>query len=458
MKPELHLLGDHLHRLVKLALDTGEAATVEEAEALFAGYQLAVAVGADAARNATHQAALLTIVNAAGRSVLGGVFVTGDLDMPLATPFPGASTLAEAVMQLGGSFEAAAPGAPTLVLGDAALPDDVGFSLRVTFDGWSGGVIPLRHGHRLAERSGYAPAGVLAGCLGVSEAFQHLRRSNPAAGRRRVGFSLWRPEMSWLDEVARGPQLSALPSSAWLIGLGNLGQAYLWTLGLLPYAEPGRLQLVLQDFDVLAPSNESTSLLTAPGLVDYRKTRAMAAWAERRGFVATIVERRFRPDFRVAEDEPPVALCGMDNALGRAALEEVGFSRIIEAGLGKGVSDFLALRLHTFPGPAHARDIWGDVAVERADLLDRPAYRALRKQGLDECGLTLLAGRTVGAPFVGGVAAALAVSELVRLASGAQSYELIDAHLKAPEHRTVLAQSEGFRFNPGITEPQSVAR
>lgn len=457
MKPELHLLGDHLHRLVKLALDTGEAATLEDAEALFTGYRLAVAVGADAARNATHQAALLTIVNAGNRSVLGGVFVTGDLDVPLATPLPGASTLAEAVTLLGGRFAAPTPGAAMLVLGDAAPPDHGGLALRVTFDGWSGGVIPVRDGHRLAERAGYAPAGVLAGCLAVSEAFQHLRHSNPAAGRRRVGVSLWRPEMSWLDEGARGPEISALPSNVWLIGLGNLGQAYLWTLGFLPYAEPGRLQLVLQDFDVLAPSNESTSLLTSPALVGQKKTRAMAAWAERRGFVTTIVERRFRPDFRVAEDEPPVALCGMDNALGRAALEEVGFGRVIEAGLGKGVSDFLALRLHTFPGPVRARELWGGVVAETADLADRPAYRALRKQGLDECGVTLLAGRTVGAPFVGGVAAALAVSELVRLASGARGYELIDAHLKAPEHRTVLAQPKPSGFNPGITEPQHVS-
>ena len=40
-----NLIADSLNRLVKLALDTGEAASIEEAIQLFAGYRLAVAVG-----------------------------------------------------------------------------------------------------------------------------------------------------------------------------------------------------------------------------------------------------------------------------------------------------------------------------------------------------------------------------------------------------------------------------
>lgn len=457
MKHDLDQLGDNLHRLVKLALDSGEAETLEAAQALFAGYRLAMAVGPDAVRDATFQAALLTAVNAARRSFLGGVTVAGDLDVPLAAPFPGAGSLAEAVARLGGTTRPAAPGTPTVVFGDAPAGPPGTFAVRVTFDGWCGGVVPLSDGMRLPERAGFAPAGVLAGCMAVSEAFQHVRGSNPAAGRRQVGLSLWRPELSWSDPGARGPRVGLLPSRAWLIGLGNLGQAYLWTLGFLPYADPGQVKLVLQDFDVLAPSNESTSLLTFPEMLGCRKSRAMAAWAEARGFGATLVERRFRPDFKVADDEPAVALCGLDNALGRAALEQVGFGRLIEAGLGKGVKEFLALRLHTFPGPVAAAELWGgDAAAEAATLLDQPAYKALRKAGLDQCGLAQLAGRTVGAPFVGGAAAALVVAELVRLANGAHGYQVIDAHLRAPEHRSVVPQAAAIGFNPGGTPAQDL--
>src|SRR5262249_47178549 len=153
--------------------------------------------------------------------------------------------------------------------------------------------------------------------LAVSEVFQRLR-GHAMAGRRAVGLNLWRPEQDWRTGEP-GPALTRLPAAAWLVGLGNLGQAYLWTLGLLPYPRDGA-DLVLQDFDVLARSNVSTSLLTSAELVTARKTRVMAAWAERRGFRTAIVERRFAADFHISDHEPRVALIGVDNALARQAI------------------------------------------------------------------------------------------------------------------------------------------
>ena len=42
---------DKLHRLVKHALDSGAAASIAEAEALFAGYRLALRIDEEAARD-----------------------------------------------------------------------------------------------------------------------------------------------------------------------------------------------------------------------------------------------------------------------------------------------------------------------------------------------------------------------------------------------------------------------
>jgi len=446
------LIADRLHRLVKLALDTGEAASIEDAEKLFSRYRLAVMAGADTAVSQTRQAALLTIVNAGRRSLLGGVEVEGIADMPLLLPIAGCSTLAEAVAALGGrGVTETARDAPLVVIGEGAADTAQPFAVRTTFEGWSGGVAPMDTDIRLDERHEFVPAGVLAGALAVAEAFQHLRGSQPAAGRRLMGLSLWRPELDWRDGAASGPVVHRLPSALWLIGLGNLGQAYLWTIGLLPYAAPGDVQLVLQDFDVLAESNDSTSLLTRRGLEGVRKTRAMAAWAESRGFLASIVERRFAADFRVGREEPAVALCGVDNALARGALEDVGFGRVIEAGLGNGTSDFLGFRTHVFPGTRRARDLWSGDGGDRGVRIDLPAYQALATAGLDRCGLTQLAGRTVGAPFVGAIAAAMVVGELLRLVNGAHNYELMDGHLRDLTHRSVVAGRGLPPFNPGST-------
>ena len=444
-----------LHRLVKLAVDTGQAATFQQAEQIFAGYRLGIEVGPDIAYTATGQAAVLTAVNCARRCFLGGVEVFGPMDAALLVPWGRSRTLGEAVADLQGTVvDAVTPEIPRIVVGDAGAEALGPFAVRATWEGWSGGALPLDDGRRLAERTEFTPAGVLAGGIAVAEAFQHVRGDNVLAGRRAAGLSLWRPErrVDWLA-ADDGPRATYLPARLWLIGLGHLGQAYLWTLGLLPYAEPGDLHLVLQDIDVLTEANDSTSPLTGQALIGLPKTRAMAAWAEARGFKTAVVERRFSPNFTVADDEPRIALCGVDNALARAALEDVGFARVIEAGLGKGTQEYLAFQLHTFPGAATAHQLWDrriETVAETHDLIKRPAYRALAAAGLDACGLTQLAGRTVGAPFVGMVTAALVVAELMRLSLDAHRYEALDGSLRTLDHRTAVPAAESEPFNPGV--------
>ena len=446
-------IGDSLHRLVKLAMDTGEAESLEEAQKLFKGYRLAVSVGEDTGHSQTLQAALLTIVNSARRSLLGGIEVEGVDGMDLLVPVPPYRSLEEAVAGLGGRVvPSLGRGAPLVAVGNAKPAIRSPFAIRVTFEGWSGGILPLDHDDmRLDESQEFTPAGVLAGALAVTEAFQFLRGNQPVAGRRAAGLSLWRPELSWLDRSASGLAIDRLPSTLWLIGLGNLGQAYLWTLGMLPYAVPDEVQMVLQDHDFLADSNNSTSLLTYPELIGMRKTRAMARWAEQRGFRTAIIERKFKPGFRVHDDEPSLALCGVDNEPARNALEDVGFAKVIEAGLGSGTDDFLGFRMHVFPGGHRAKDLWKPVGANRVARTDQPAYEKLAASGLDQCGLTQLAGRTVGAPFVGAMAAAIVIGEALRVVNGAHGYDLIDGHLRDLKQLAAIGASDEVSLNPGST-------
>ena len=444
---------DSLHRLVKLAMDTGEAESVEEAEKLFMGYRLAVSVGDDVGESQTHQATLLTIVNCASRCLLGGIEVEGIAGMDLLVPIPPYRSLEEAVRGLGGHVvQSVCLESPLVVVGDALAKSQCSFAIRTTFEGWSAGIVPLsRESFPLRERHEFTPSGVLAGALAVAEAFQFLRGSYPMAGRREVGLSLWRIEKHWRNNTAHGPAIERLPAALWLVGLGNLGQAYLWTLGMLPYATPNEVNLVLQDCDFLTRSNNSTSLLTNCKLIGMRKTRAMSDWAEQRGFKATIIERRFDSDFRVRTDEPALALCGVDNAKARRVLEDVGFVKVIDAGLGGGTHDFLGFRTHVFPGVRRAREVWNQVNVNSDVQIDLPAYKQLAAFGLDRCGLTQIAGRTVGAPFVGATAAAIVIAETLRTVNGAHSYDLIDGHLRDLKHLMPVLAENQQPFNPGTT-------
>ncbi|HEX9990493.1 MAG TPA: thiamine biosynthesis protein ThiF [Chloroflexia bacterium] len=454
-------LGDELHRAVKLALDSGEAASLREAEALFRRYRLRIDVGPDVLQSPTRQAAVLTSVNTARRCFLGGVKVTGALDAPLLVPWRSCRTLRDAIIDLQGTVSTDADetteGIPRIVVGDTTRSyAHAPFAVRATFDGWRGGAVPLADGIRLPEQQEFTPAGVLAGAMAVSEAFQYVRGGNPHAGKRVAGMSLWRLEdTSWLTSSDSGPSLTYLPTRLWLIGLGHLGQAFLWTLGFLPYAQPAEVQLVLQDYDALVAANDSTSLLTTSALIGQRKTRAMARWCEQRGFGTVLIERRFANNFQVDGDEPQLALCGVDNAAARAALELVGFKRIIEAGLGKGAQEYLAYQVHTFPASRSAKERWGSAVTAPADeaLLAQPAYQALEHAGVDRCGLTLLAGRSVGSSFVGAAVSTIVIAEVLRMLAGEHSYEVVDGTLRSPKGReAILSEGNLEAFNPGSTD------
>ena len=443
---------DKLHRLVKQALDSGAAASIAEADALFAGYRVALRIGDEAARDRHHQAALLTAVALARRVFLGGVSVAPLPEAPLAVPLPFDVTLEDAIVALGASVGEPAAGTPVIEIGGAPSARRAPFHVRAVFAGWRGGIVPAPAEAALVPAPVMALAPMLAAALAVNEAFLYVSGHVGVAGRRAVGLSLWdpAPACDWLSATVTEPVLSLLPARLWLIGLGHLGQAYLWALGLLPFARPQDLSLFLQDIDIITPSTESTSILSDSTLINIKKTRAMAAWAERRGFSTVIHERLFDASFRRQDDEPAVALCGLDNGAGRQALDQVGFDFVVEAGLGRGHRDFWAIRLHTLPASRPASQIWRSAQADD-QVEDRPAYKGMLASGaLDRCGVTLLAGKAVGAPFVGAVAATLALSEVLRLLQGGVVHELIDLDLKAPEYRSAVPTPQDFSaLNPG---------
>ena len=110
------------------------------------------------------------------------------------------------------------------------------------------------------------------------------------------------------------------------------------------------------------------------------------------------------------------------------------------------------MRLHVLPGRRAAADIWKQTN-EGENVEDRPAYNKLMEQGvLDRCGMTLLAGKAVGAPFVGSIAATLVLSEVLRLLHGGAVSQLIDVDLLSLEQRLVSPHPNDFtNLNPGFS-------
>lgn len=448
---------NELNRTAKILLDSDQASDIKDAYRRLEDLVLQVEVGPDIASDLAAQAALLTTLNTGHRAMLGGVEVAIASNPELTLSWARGRTMADAIGEFGGTVvDGLDPSLPTLRI---AMPSPCRqhqrrLQLDLTWNGWCGGV---------TEAVGAEPcepaiplAGVVAGALGVSEMFQHMLGS-PVAGRRTVGLSLWRPDLDWRSPEALGPALQYLPNGIWLLGLGHLGQANVWSIGCLPYERPKELKVFLVDFDVVVEANRSTGLLTTQADVGRPKTRVVQTCLEALGHRTRLVERRFDEHVIPHETEPKLALAGFDSPEPRRALGEK-FWRVVDAGLGAGSTGYLDMLIHAFPS-----QLTPEIAFPDAEPVERrlvPAYEAEISHRIDkgeqpgdaQCGVVELAGATAAASFVGAIAGALSVADPLRILHDGQQYASINLDLRSPGAKlTAFTEGVSQPINPGYT-------
>jgi hypothetical protein len=298
----------------------------------------------------------------------------------------------------------------------------------VTFDGWIAKVGPAHDVPRLPQREYFPVAGIMAASLALSELFLSFAGIGIEATRRTVGMSLWRPDLDIGDAEALGIPVEFLPREFWVLGLGHLGNAYVWSLATLPYADPKAVEFALFDFDKVEKDNVETGVILTMDFLRRFKTRACDAWLGRRGFGTRLVERRFDGTFRLQDGEPALALCGFDSNPARRDLPAAQFRRVIDSGLGGTADNFDTISFHTLPNPRPPDELWPDLSKKEEEKLaayhermarENPGYVQL---GGDDCGRRDLAGKSVAVPFVGTSAASLVVAEAVRLLHDGPAY------------------------------------
>jgi hypothetical protein len=425
---------DRFDRVVKLLVDAGDAPTFAAAAELLRTYRIQITADARACADPAWQAALLTAVNTGVRAVHGGVRVRLDADPIVQAPWARGRRLSAALRELGaGGLERAHDDVPTIVFGDdAASRTQSGRApiLRPIAGRWTAELALERIG--AGQTTPSVLGAVLAANLAVSEAFQWLR-GNAVAGEREIALSLWDPEGG-----AEGPPIAVLPAETWLLGLGHLGQAYAWLLGLLPYPIDGNRNLVLQDDDRVSEANRATSLLHRAKHLGMRKTRLVGAALEPLGWDARLIEHRYHGGRLHALGDPGVLLSGLDNPQARHVLDEFGMALIYDAGLGAGPDGYLGMTIRRLPGGGASRTIWPTAPPPAPTPSGaREAYAALEVTSGDRCGVERLAGRTVATSFVGSTAACWVIGSLLRELHGGQAFGLIDYSLRDPA--TVLA-------------------
>jgi hypothetical protein len=423
---------DRLDRTVLIAVHDGTAPTIEAAEAAHAATGVVLVADDDVCTSTNGQAAVLTAVTTAIRAF-------GNVETVLANPHARVSAGLSRGNRLSTAIEAggarlitpeaastACSSWPTVLIGATtaapARPLDCAPVLRAHWTGWITTVEPaLTPTPSAATDNTCVLSAVAAGALGISEAFNVvLARDGSDAGYRRITLNLWN-----LGSSEDGPVFRFAPAQWWLVGLGHLGQAYSWVLSWLDYEQPSQVQVVLQDTDRLTPANYSTGMLTPDVPDDAPKTRTVAAALDSIGYDTRIIERRLDGSMTVSPADMHVALLGVDNLAARRLISAIGWRLAIDAGLGTGPTDFSSIMVRRFPGATASKDVagWAESVSASTVIPNSPAFEDLRRR-TDTCGLVELAGKAVGASFVGAVAATLVVSEAIRELHGGHGADI----------------------------------
>lgn len=432
------MTADELSRLVKLLIDSGKANSPEHAEALLSGLSACILVQ-DELLNLPHvQVALLTLVNCGSRTLLGGIAIDADLEVALNVEWHQGGTLSDAVREFG-LVERIDNPTFYIGIGDVEFPKSA-TGIRLVLDGSIGGVTPPQIPAEVSATT-FAPSAVFAAALAISQVFQRFMGLATAC---RLVLRVDLLSLNYQPDHAKAIPALRIPHGLWLIGLGHLGQAYSWTASFMNYADNERPVVVLQDYDGARQANLATSVLTMPRHVqgNDKKARLCAEFLERRGFNTVICEREFDGNTRRGQRDPLIALGGLDSPFPRQALENAGFQLIIDAGLGVGPNDYSAFEIHTFPGSRPAAQLFSRSDERHAQterLIHMEAYQALKKAGVDECGLFDFAGKAVGTSFVGLAVSAMVMSELTKRLCGWRFCDTIAGDLRSADRiRTVI--------------------
>jgi hypothetical protein len=456
-----------MHRAASVIMASTGEPSIEKATERLRALRVQVILGPTAISSAALQAAALTIVNAGKRTFAGGVYVSGMSTGATRTRLSTLPEFADAIRAAGGDIvHEAVADVPAIVLGVPAVPPrGLPLVLRMEVEGWKAVVSPFDEAPMLGGGFALALAGVFGGALALSEVFAFVLHLHDDAGRRQTGLSLWELDPTAdLRHSPSGPDIEYWPSNLWLIGLGHLGQAFLWSLASLEYPEAADVEIMLQDWDAVGEENHSTGLLIETASIGQQKTRVADQWLAARGFRTRLVERWFVSGGAIQPTDPSVLLVGVDSGAVRAEIARATAKALsglthIDVGLGSTASDFDDIVLHAAPFRTLVTEGWDTaaarMAAKTAAAVENDAIRAIGDaNGLDACGMVRFAQISTGVPYVGTAAGAVAVAEILRRLSGAPPLSTVSARLRdlarglAP--RIAITATAPIEFTPRV--------
>lgn len=264
----------------------------------------------------------------------------------------------------------------------------------------------------------------LAGYLGFAALAKAIRVAPFRPSHARTQLTLPLPELE-------GPT----PKSIAVLGLGQLGQAFLALLYFL-YPDHGRRpSLLLVDDDRFGEENFATQVLLDPSRswVGKKKVDHIATQLRDSGWNAEPLDVHLVWGLAPPANQPALALLGFDNFEGRRVAASWGYDWLVEAGVGTSLAQPRVTWASIPPDPAVAKRLFAEPTHRPSLIADdgSPLARSL----LDtpgQCGWLTFQQVAASAPSLGLAAAAYAFCELLRWTGGRREPVRGIAHLWAP--------------------------
>lgn len=233
------------------------------------------------------------------------------------------------------------------------------------------------------------------------------------------GYSLWNSSLKyqWFEKEAEGPENVKIPSKIWNVGLGHLGQSYIWTLS--HFKKHNDLKFLLQDFDNLGIENLGSQILSFASQIGSPKTRVCLDFLSKMKINCIIIEKKFVKNDQIDDSlyDYKVLITGLDNSISRSIINTDRFELCLDGATNGSLLNFDSFTFRNLKlCEQKPNEIWDPENV-KSNIL----HKNLHKMVVEKGGCGELTNFGISTPFVGLFGSCILISELVKSCNSGKS-------------------------------------
>ena len=393
-----------------IALMASKSILFEEASQLLNGSKLVLVANEKLMSSFSLQIAYVTCYNIGNRIFKGGIKCILPENTPNLLKMKGETfnDVLSSLFEINSNINVS-DRTPRLLFGKVSQSEN---EVEIICSGWQGGLNFFKsEQYTLDNKPTTIPLGaLLASSYGLFWAFDFTFDLTNNLQNESFGYSLWDNSLdyNWNECVGEGPNNVKFPPKIWIVGLGHLGQAYLWTLLHLK----NDFEVLLQDFDKLGVENLGSQILSFEKQIDKYKTRICADFLDNAGIYNKILEKRFvfsdQKDNSLMDYQ--VLLTGLDSASTRSIIDPSRFKICLDGATNGKLENFDSFTFRNLNLiKKKPNEIWSSVE-EKAEMLHKNLFNLVSEKG----GCGVLTNFGISTPFVGLFGACILVSELLK--------------------------------------------